>query len=311
MQARPLESSSGFVFFYFPTFCTINQIWFLIKEEDDTTILKILNNNVVVTLNEKGKEIVAMGCGIAFHRKVGDQVDAKSVEKVFTLADRSVSSKFQEMLADIPMAHMLLSERVIDYAKIRLGKKLNDSIYVTLPDHISTAIARYKEGIVLKNPLLWDIKRFYRDEFDVGLKANQIVLEETGVRFAEDEAAFITLHIVNSQLNEQMENVYDITQIMQEICNIVKSSFAIEFDETSLNYYRFINHVKFFAQRLLNGVRYEDEDNDLLDVIKFKHKKAFDCALRIKQMILEKYHYDFGSEELLYLTVHIARITKK
>ncbi|MEM1485575.1 PRD domain-containing protein [Oscillospiraceae bacterium PP1C4] len=273
-------------------------------------IQKILNNNVIVTLNENGKEIVAMGRGIAYRKVLGEEINPRQIDKVFILSDQGVSSKFQTMLADIPMEHMLLSERVIDYAKIRLGKKLNDSIYVTLPDHISSAIARYKDGVMLKNPLLWDIKRFYRDEFDVGLKASQIVLEETGVEFLQDEAAFITLHFINAQLNEQMENVYDITQIMQEICAIVKGYFKIEFDESSLNYYRFINHVKFFAQRLLNGVRYDDDDNDLLDVIKFKYKEAFKCANSIKIMILKEYNCDFGNEELLYLTVHIARITK-
>lgn len=275
------------------------------------TILKILNNNVIVTRDEKEQEIVAMGRGIAFRKKPGDKIDQKQIDKIYALSDQGVSSKFQAMLAEIPMEYMLLSERIIDYAKIRLGKKLNDCIYVTLPDHISTAIARYKENIVLENPLLWDIRRFYPDEFEVGLKANQIVLEETGIRFLEDEAAFITLHVINSELNGQMKNVYGITQIMQEICTMVKEYFHMEFDESSLNYYRFINHVKFFAQRLLTGGRYKDGDDDLLEVIKFKHKEAYQCAEQVQQMIQEKYNYDFGKEELLYLTVHIARITQK
>lgn len=291
-------------------FCLLFYLKALLGRVFRMIIQKILNNNVIVTLNEKGKEIIAMGRGIAFHRRPGEEIDSKQIDKVYTLSDQGVSSKFQAMLADIPMEHMLLSEHIINYAKIRLGKKLNDSIYVTLPDHISTAIVRYKDGIVLKNPLLWDIKRFYRDEFDVGLKANQIVLEEAGVEFMEAEAAFIALHFVNAQLNEQMENVYDITQIMQEICAIVKDYYRMEFDESSLNYYRFINHVKFFAQRLLNGSRYDDDDDDLLEVIKFKHKEAFKCADCIKQVILKRYNFDFGNEELLYLTVHIARITK-
>lgn len=164
---------------------------------------------------------------------------------------------------------------------------------------------------MLENPLLWDIRRFYPDEFEVGLKANQIVLEETGVKFLEDEAAFITLHFINAELNSQMKNVYGITQIMREICTMVKEYFHMEFDESSLNYYRFINHVKFFAQRLLTGSRYKDGDDDLLEVIQFKYKEAFQCAEQIKQMILSKYNYDFGKEELLYLTIHIARITQK
>ena len=66
---------------------------------------------------------------------------------------------------------------------------------MTLPDHISGAIQRYKEGTILRNPLLWDIKQFYKDEYEAGLKANKIVEEETGVHFLEDEAAFIALHL--------------------------------------------------------------------------------------------------------------------
>ncbi|MVB12548.1 Transcription antiterminator LicT [Caprobacter fermentans] len=275
------------------------------------TILKILNNNVIVTRNENDREIVAMGRGIAFQKKPGDKVDSERIDKIYALSDQSTFSKFQAMLAEIPMEYMLLSERIIDYAKNRLGNKLNDCIYITLPDHISTAIARYKENIVLENPLLWDIRRFYPDEFEVGLKANQIVLEETGVKFIEDEAAFITLHFINAELNSQMKNVYGITKIMQEVCTMVKDYFHMEFDESSLNYYRFINHVKFFAQRLLSGSRYKDGDDDLLEVIQFKYKEAFQCAEQIKQMIFSRYNYDLGKEELLYLTIHISRITQK
>lgn len=182
-----------------------------------------------------------------FWRKPGDTVDASRVEKIFTITDESVSSKFQKMLESIPMAHVLLSERAINFAKIELGKKLHDCIYITLPDHISSAIARYREGIVLKNPLLWDIKRFYKDEYQIGLKVNAIVKEETGVEFLEDEAAFIAMHFVNAQLGDQMNAVYDITYIIQEICTMVKAYFKCDFDEESLDYYRFITHLKFFG----------------------------------------------------------------
>lgn len=86
------------------------------------TILKILNNNVIVTRNEKDQEIVAMGRGIAFQKKPGDKIDSERIDKIYALSDQSVSSKFQAMLAEIPMEYMLLSERIIDYAKIRLEK---------------------------------------------------------------------------------------------------------------------------------------------------------------------------------------------
>ena len=83
---------------------------------------------------------------------------------------------------------------------MNLGKQLRDTIYITLTDHISTAIVRCKEGLILKNALLWDIKQFYPDEFAMGIKAVGIIKEELGIEFLEDEAAFLALHIVNAQL---------------------------------------------------------------------------------------------------------------
>ena len=144
-------------------------------------IEKVLNNNVVVALDENGAETVLMGRGLGFGRRAGDEAPPDKVEKRFTLHSDQLFDRFQQLITSIPLPHFLMSERIINHAKIALGKELSDSIYVTLPDHISAAVNRYKEGIVLPNPLLWDIRQLYKDEFRVGLKANEIVKEETGV----------------------------------------------------------------------------------------------------------------------------------
>lgn len=273
-------------------------------------IEKVLNNNVAVTHDEKGREIVVMGRGLAFQRKPGERIDPALVDKTFTINDADISDKFQRLMASIPMSHMLLSERIINYARINLGKRLHDSIYVTLPDHISNAITRYQEGTILTNPLLWDIRRFYRDEYEIGLKANHIVQEETGVEFREDEAAFIAMHFVNAQLGEQMNTVYDITYIMQEVCAIVRMFMDIEFDEDSLDYYRFITHVKFFAQRVRGKIPYGDDSQDILEMIRYKHPNSYACATKIRDFIFEKYQYQCQSDEILYLTAHITRLSR-
>jgi len=278
-------------------------------------IKKILNNNVVVTMDPKGIETVVMGSGLAFQRKVGERVDPSKIEKTFTLSNPEITNKFQQILADIPMEHMLISEKIIDYAKKR-GEKLNDTIYITLPDHISAAIERYKKGITLKNPLMWDIRRLYRDEFEVGEKAAEIVREAAGVSFLEDEKAFIAMHFVNAQLNEsnyEMNKIYTITHIIQEILDLVSAYFHIRYDQNSLTYFRFVTHLKFFAQRLLSEPEDEEGDGDqeLLAMIMEKNGDAFQCAQKIKRFLSYKYHYSIGNEEMTYLTIHIARIIKK
>lgn len=248
-------------------------------------IEKVLNNNVVVALDENGAETVLMGRGLGFGRRTGDEAPPDKVEKRFTLHSDQLSDRFQQLMTSIPLPHFLMSERIINHAKIALGKELSDSIYVTLPDHISAAVNRYKEGIVLPNPLLWDIRQLYKDEFRVGLKANEIVKEETGVEFTDDEAAFIALHFVNAQLGGEIRDIYDMTYLLQAVFRIVCDEYGFCPDSESLNYYRFVTHLKFYARRIVSGEGYGDEDGDLLDVVRFKYPKAYACADKIRAYV--------------------------
>lgn len=274
-------------------------------------IIKALNNNVAVIKNEHGCETVIMGRGIAFQKKVGDLIDPSMVEKTFQLEECDTNHKFQQLLKNIPMSHMLISEEIIQYAKEHLNKELHDNIYVTLTDHISSAIDRYQNGIKLKNAMLWDIRQFYPDEFRMGLKAIEIVKEAYKIEFLEDEAAFIALHFVNAQINEDMTMVHDMTQLIQEITNIVKYHFRIEYDLQSLAYFRFVNHLKYFSQRLFKHENYEDDKVGMLDVIQQKHYDAFQCTEKIKDFIQKRYDYTLSDDEMLYMTVHIARIIRE
>lgn len=274
-------------------------------------IYKILNNNVIVSKNEHDKEIIAMGKGIAFKKKVGEHIEDELIDKVYTLSDE-VSSKFQELAAEIPVEHMKISDDIIKYVKLKLGKKLNDSIYLSLCDHISTTILRHEEGVDVKNVLLWDIKKFYKDEFEIGKHGLEMIKEKLNVQLNEDEAGFIALHIVNAEMDEKLETIYEVTKVMQEILNIVKYFFHIDFDEDSVYFYRFITHLKFFAHRLITKSSYQDEQSDdLLDLIKIKYKNAYACCLKIKQFLKTNYAYDLSQEETLYLTIHIARVVYK
>ena len=275
------------------------------------TIDKVLNNNVVISHDENGAEVVLMGRGLAFGRRAGDPVAAEKVEKRFTLHSDQLSSRFQQLVTSIPLAHFMMSERIIIHAKLSLGKELSDSIYVTLPDHISAAVERYRQGLVLPNPLLSDIRQFYPDEYQVGMEACRIVLEETGVAFAEDEAGFIALHFVNAQVGGEIRDVYDMTYLMQAAFRIVRAVYGTEPDSGTLDYFRFVTHLKFFARRIVTGQNYGDGDADLLDVVWYKYPRAFDCARKICSYVQQEKKFHSGKDELLYLTIHIARVMEK
>lgn len=272
-------------------------------------IQKVLNNNVVIALDENGEETVLMGRGLGFGRHIGDTAPTNLIEKRFTLHAEQLSDRFQQLLTSIPLPHFLLSERIIDRAKRTLGATLSDSIYVTLPDHISAAIERHKQGIELSNPLLWDIRQFYPEEYRAGCAAVDLIREETDIAFGEDEAGFIAMHFVNAEGGGEFPEVYDMTCLMQRVFELIREQCGADPDRDSVDFYRFVAHLKFLARRIAAGQSYGDRDADLLPPVQEKYPASFACAQAICRMISEEYGFDAGKNELLYLTMHIARIT--
>lgn len=67
-----------------------------------------------------------------------------------------------------------------------------------------TSIDRFLDGVTEKNVLLWDIRRFYKDEYQVGLWALDLIEDKCKVRLPEDEAGFIALHLANAQIEEEI-----------------------------------------------------------------------------------------------------------
>ncbi|MEW9676880.1 BglG family transcription antiterminator LicT [Lentibacillus sp. L22] len=276
-------------------------------------ITKVLNNNVVMSRDESDQEVVVMGRGLAFQKKVRDVIDTAKIEKTFVLESSGVAKKLAELMKDTPEIYLELSYKILELAKSHLTYKLDDYLYVALTDHLSFAITRHKNGIDLKNPLLWEIRRYYKQEFQIALKALDMVEEDTGVRLEEDEAASIALHLVNSQLSgENMDMAIKVTELVNNILNIVKYFFKIELDENSINYERFLTHLRFFAIRFIRKEESNEAyDNFLYEQVKKKYVAAFECTERIATYIAKNYDWNISNDEKVYLTLHIHRITNR
>lgn len=271
-------------------------------------INKVLNNNVVTIINENDEEAVVMGRGLAFQKKKGDEIDESKIEKIFVLENKSINQKLLTLVNDIPAKYLEVVEDIIKYAEDKLGKKLNENIYLTLTDHISFAISRAEKNLEIKNAMLWDIKRLHKEEFDVGIHALRVIKENLNFDLPEDEAASIAMHILNGEFDQEIPEIVDMIKLIEEILKMVKYHFNIEFDEESINYYRFVTHLKFFTQRLSSGRYYEDNDNDLFDMIKLKYPKSYECTKRIEGFVKQKYNTQLTKEEMLYLIIHTARV---
>lgn len=74
-------------------------------------IHKILNNNVVCTMKDNETEVVLMGRGLGFQKKVGDAIDESKIET------RELSEKLAKLLTEIPVENLEITERIIQFAK--------------------------------------------------------------------------------------------------------------------------------------------------------------------------------------------------
>ncbi|WP_392566952.1 PRD domain-containing protein [Utexia brackfieldae] len=272
-------------------------------------IIKVINNNVALAENERGKQVIIKGKGIAFKRQKGEYVDKQVVEQFFHLSDRETFARFEELLTQMPLAYLELAIEIVEQSKLVLGKKLNESIYLSLADHLYNTLTRKKEGIELKNALLWEIKRFYPDEYEIGKRALISIQQTFEMTLAEDEAGFIALHFVNAQSQDGSIDTFKMTQLMQDMSNIVRYFFNINLNEESVYYYRFITHLKFFAQRIVTEKTYNSqEDPDMIVFVQKKYPQAYACVEKMTAFLNHNYHYRLSDEERLYLTVHIQKV---
>lgn len=276
-------------------------------------IKRILTNNAVVIDDENQQEKIVCGKGIAFKKRPGMEIDEMSINQTFILEGGGEYSRFEQLLKDVPLEYLELSSEIINMAKLEFAKKFKDNVIITLSDHLYVAIKRCREGMTISNPLLWDIKNFYEIEYDIGLRALELIKNKFHIQLPNDEAGLIALHIVNVELDEDnMDHIFQVTKVIQEIMTIVKYHFHAEFDTSNVYYYRFITHLKFFALRLLKDNQFnEDEENELLDVVKDKYCTSYECVLKIKDFLEKKYNYTLQEDEIVYLTIHVHRVVHK
>lgn len=273
-------------------------------------ILKVFNNNVSLVLNEDQIEEIIMGKGVGFNKREGDIIDPGLIEKRFVLEGTNSVKNLDNLLARIDIEDIELASDIIQLGKAELKQPIDDSILLTLSDHIGFVLNRATEGLQMRSPLEWDIKQIYTKEYAFALKAVEMMRAKTGLDIPDQEAAFITLHFVNaynstSNMNETMM----MTRIIQSIIDIVKYHYGKEYDETSYDFTRFITHIRYFIKRQLDKEVPLNEDSSLINLIAVKYEQDYQCAVKIKAFLEKQHHWTISNDELMYLTLHLNRLS--
>lgn len=271
-------------------------------------IERIINNNVVSSRDKDGKEVVIMGSGIGFGRKKGDAVAEQRIEKIFRMEDADALSRFKNLLTKLPMEYIQLSNEIISCAKSSLGTQLNENVYLTLTDHISFALERYKEGMFFPNALHHEVKRFYTSEYQVGLQALKLIQEKTGIVLPEDEAASIALHLVNAEFDLKVHDTWHMTNMISKMLEVLTENYPV-LEKESLEKDRMISELKFTAYRILMLEPLKEKGDIGLSAFLAEHcPKAVKAAKAAAAAVQQEHGCRMTEEEMLYLAVYLKRI---
>ena len=158
-------------------------------------VIKKINNNVAICLDNNNNELIAFGKGIGFQKVPYELTDISKIERTYY----GVNSSYISLINEIPEDIFEISAKIVEWAKTKLTKELSVNIVFTLADHIHFAIKRYEEKINVKMPLGYEIEHLYETEMMIGKKSVAYINRRKKIKLGKSEAVGIAMHFINAE----------------------------------------------------------------------------------------------------------------
>lgn len=270
-----------------------------------------LNNNAILITDQAGNERIILGKAIGYGKKIGSTVDLQQaqIEQNYVIVNHESVKAFQELIKRIDAASIEYARQIIQKGEQVLNLKFNDMLLLTLSDHISFMLKRVKQNLQFNAPLEWDVKVIYPEIFDFSEWAVSFLREQTHLNVPHSEVTYIALHLINANFAiNDMDTTISSTKIIEEVLAIVAEYYHQNVKEDSYSFKRLVNHLRYFVLRELNNET-PNSKNSILNVIKIKYQQDYQCAVKIRNFLHQKYQWQIGDDEMLYLTLHLNQLS--
>lgn len=275
-------------------------------------ITQILNNNVAL-IKRGGHEVIVVSKGIGVRKKKGDTIEESEIEKLYILDSYDMLDHFSYLLAQSDPEDIILIQNIVSNAERKLGCKASDYLCLTLLDHLEFLLERAAKQQFIKSPLLWDVKRFYPQYYQVGLESLNMILKQKGIELPETEAISFALHFINMNEAKGNQNSAIEVRAIGNIISIIEIAFKLKLDETTINYMRFFTHLQYFVRRVMEKQLHASDAGslELYRQVSKAYPEEFETVQRIKKYIQSEFQSDISVEEETYLIIHIHRVTER
>ena len=276
---------------------------------DRLKVKRVINNNIIVAEDFRGHEVIAIGKGLGFRGQRNAVIRKSEVSKTYSLVEGSNRGYILSLFEQVPFEIVELTQRIIDMASKELQASFNINLLVVLSDHIHFSVTQHRAGVDLPVPVSEEVKRLYKDEYRIGLKALEMVNTALKVSLKSDEAASIAFHLITATEGRSNQEARKVMQGVSRILRLVEEE-VLALEEDSLAYSRFVIHLKFFMRGVLFDQPVESgfPASELLSGLTAGNNRAQDCVDRIAAYVHENYCYTLSDEDRLYLTIHVMRL---
>ncbi len=270
---------------------------------------RVINNNMVSVKTNDGGETLLGGSGIGFGKRPGDEVDEGKIERRYVLEDASLVRRLNEISIDIDSSVLDVVFDGVEQIKAKCPREISDSLYVLLADHVYNLIERLRMGISFDNAVLWNLRSLYPEEYVLALDFVAVLRERLAYPMGDEEASFVTLHIINAELSGDMNETMRYTHYIEDVRDIVSSCLGVDLEEGSYRVNRFLMHLRYLFARL--GRDPEPTvvpDTSLGEIIAQRYPAASDAVDKVSTYISAMTGTDLSPEERTYLLVHLVQI---
>ncbi|OBZ12118.1 PtsGHI operon antiterminator [Bacillus sp. FJAT-27264] len=274
------------------------------------TVAKVLNNNVIIAEHPQYAEVVVIGKGIGFNRKVRDHINLSSVEKMFILRSREEQEQYKQLVPQVDERLIEVVQEIVLHIMHSSRQPLNEHIHIALTDHISFAIRRHEQDIAIHNPFLYETKEIYPEEYSMAEYAVDRINEAMGVTLPADEVGFVALHIVSAISNRHISEVKEHSQLIGDLVNLVENILEYHIPRESLDYSRLVTHLRFVLERLRRGEAVM-ETSSLDGLMKREYPEMYSLSWKLTKVIEQRMRIPVYPAEVSYLTIHLQRLAQK
>lgn len=275
-------------------------------------IIKKINNNIAVALDDHHKEMIVFGKGIGFREIPYELTDMAIVERTFY----DIDERYYGLLKEIPRSIFLLITQMVDVIRQKLSEEWNPNLIFILADHINFAITREKKGLDISLPYSYELEYDYPEYTKYARWMVNILNEKLHCHLGKGEITSITMHLINacegSEKKVSKEGTEErLHRLILFSTSIIEDHFQFKIDRKGFHYFRFKNHIKYFVQRKINGETYTDTNEKLYEDLKAEYPQTYECVCKIDAFLRDEFHEECSKEEFLYLMIHVNRLYQR